>query len=213
MVYSYKKSRAFSKIHGTCWLLGLDHYYGKDEAIIRGQLQTLFGKPLYTGSDAEHQYSYVIIMENDQGAQYFLHVYSAKLGPSIGGNRKLDGIENAALELKQYIEKAAPSDYEYEGIYKDKYKIKMGVKKGEPYYFNINTETGQDLEANKIEGDQELVKLFEEMGWTAIWEARRKEQKALEIAQNLVNMGIPAETIISATGLDPEKVKALYQTT
>jgi predicted transposase/invertase (TIGR01784 family) len=30
-----------------------------------------------------------------------------------------------------------------------------------------------------------------------------------EIARNLVKMGLPVETIVSATGLDPEKVKTL----
>ena len=60
-------------------------------------------------------------------------------------------------------------------------------------------------------------KVFEEVGWIAKWKARGKaegeEQKALAIAQNLVNLGLPVETVISATGLDPEKVKALYQIT
>jgi hypothetical protein len=212
MAYSYKKSRALSKIRSTCRLLGLDYYYVKDKALIRGQLQTLFGNPLYTSPDVENQYGYVVIMENDQGAQYFLHVYSAKFGPSIGGNKKFDGIENAALELKQYISKAAPSDYEYEGIYKDILRIKMGVKNGEPYYFAININTGQDEEAKRIDEEQKLVKLLEEVGWIAKWEARGEEQKALAIAQNLVNLGIPAETVISATGLDPEKAKNMYQT-
>jgi predicted transposase/invertase (TIGR01784 family) len=35
--------------------------------------------------------------------------------------------------------------------------------------------------------------------------------KALAIAQNMIDLGLPFETIISATQLDPEKVKALYK--
>jgi predicted transposase YdaD len=37
------------------------------------------------------------------------------------------------------------------------------------------------------------------------------EEESFNIAQNLVKLGLPIETIISATQLDPEKVKALYQ--
>ena len=40
--------------------------------------------------------------------------------------------------------------------------------------------------------------------------ARAEERKALDIAQNMVNLGLSFETVVSATKLDPEKVKALY---
>ena len=84
-----------------------------------------------------------------------------------------------------------------------------------------------------------VEKVLEEVGWIAKWEARGRaegeaqgraegeaqgraegeaqgraegeEHKALAIAQNLVNLGLPLETVISATGLDPEKVKVLYK--
>ena len=52
----------------------------------------------------------------------------------------------------------------------------------------------------------ELNDVFEETGLAAIWE----ERKAFAIAQNLVNMGMPIETVVSATQLDPEKIKGLY---
>jgi len=38
-----------------------------------------------------------------------------------------------------------------------------------------------------------------------------REEESFSIAQNLVKLGLPIETIISATQLDPDKVKALYQ--
>jgi hypothetical protein len=41
-------------------------------------------------------------------------------------------------------------------------------------------------------------------------EARAEARKAMDIAQNLANLGISFETVVSATKLDPEKVKALY---
>ncbi|MDR2575308.1 MAG: hypothetical protein LBC52_02575 [Treponema sp.] len=75
------------------------------------------------------------------------------------------------------------------------------------------------LEAIRMGDAQMFEKVFEEVGWIAKWEARGRaegkaegeKQKALAIAQNMVNLGLPAETVISATGLEPEKVKALYK--
>jgi hypothetical protein len=56
---------------------------------------------------------------------------------------------------------------------------------------------------------------LENVGLTAKWEARGRtegeECKAFSIAQNMVNLGLPFETVVSATQLDPEKVKPLYQ--
>jgi len=42
-------------------------------------------------------------------------------------------------------------------------------------------------------------------------EARGEERRAIAIAENLVKLGMPPETIASATQLDPEKIKALYK--
>jgi len=59
--------------------------------------------------------------------------------------------------------------------------------------------------------------VIEETGLAAKWEARGEargeERKSFSIAQNLAKLGVPIETIISATQLDPEKVKTLYQQT
>jgi len=41
-------------------------------------------------------------------------------------------------------------------------------------------------------------------------EARATERTALSIAENMIKLGLPLETIVAATKLDPEKVKALY---
>ena len=38
-----------------------------------------------------------------------------------------------------------------------------------------------------------------------------EKRKSFSIAQNLVRLGLPIETVITATQLDPEKVKTLYQ--
>ena len=42
-------------------------------------------------------------------------------------------------------------------------------------------------------------------------EARGREREAITIAQNMVNLGIPFETVVSATKLDPDKVKTMYE--
>jgi hypothetical protein len=84
------------------------------------------------------------------------------------------------------------------------------------------------MEALKMSDSALTVeKVLEEAGLIAKWEARGEargvvigeargeargnEKKALAIAQNMINLGFPMESIISATELDPEKVKALYQ--
>jgi len=70
-------------------------------------------------------------------------------------------------------------------------------------------------EAIKMGDTLTVEQVFEEVGWTAKWEARGRAEgearKAFSIAQNLVKMGLPVETVASATELDPEKVKALYK--
>jgi len=57
-----------------------------------------------------------------------------------------------------------------------------------------------------------LEKVFIETGYAAKWEAEGRFEGAFSIAQNMVKLGLPIETVISATELDPEKVKTLYQT-
>jgi len=52
-----------------------------------------------------------------------------------------------------------------------------------------------------------LDKIFEEVSLAA----KREERKALNIAQKMINLGLPLETNISATEIDSEKVKELFQ--
>jgi hypothetical protein len=60
-----------------------------------------------------------------------------------------------------------------------------------------------------------LEQVFEEVGWIAKWKAKGKaegeELGALKIAKNMIAQGLPFDTIISSTQLDPDKVKKLYQ--
>jgi len=56
-----------------------------------------------------------------------------------------------------------------------------------------------------------LDEIFEESGLAKRLGDKYRAEEAFEIAQNLVNLGLPIETVVSATRLDPEKVRALYQ--
>ena len=64
-----------------------------------------------------------------------------------------------------------------------------------------------------------IDEVFERTGLAARWEARgeargearAKETEALAIARNMINLGLPTETIVSATKLDIEKVMGLYK--
>jgi len=69
-------------------------------------------------------------------------------------------------------------------------------------------------EAIEMGNISKLDRVFIETGLAAKWEARARaegEQRVFGIAQNMVKLGLPIETVISATQLDPEKVKTLYQ--
>ena len=66
-------------------------------------------------------------------------------------------------------------------------------------------------EAIEMKHISKLDRVFIETGLAAQWEADGEQHKAFSIAQNMVKLGLPIETVISATELDPEKVKTLYQ--
>jgi len=75
-------------------------------------------------------------------------------------------------------------------------------------------------EAIEMRKYTKLDKVFIETGLAAQWEAEGEARGRAEgrfegafgVAQNMVKLGLPIETVISATELDPEKVKTLYQT-
>ena len=203
MPYTYKKSSDFSLVNSTGRILGLEFRYGKERAKIRGQLQTLFGNPVYTSPNPEDAYGYVVIMENDQGIQYIFDVYSAKFGPSIGGNINIEGIEDAAQELKRYIAKATPSDYEYQGTYPDGCSVIMGVKDGEPYY----SKTQIEKKAKKRRPTFEEV--FTKAGLIPEWIERGRVQALEVVARNALAKGLPIDMIHDITGLGINKIKKL----
>ena len=67
-----------------------------------------------------------------------------------------------------------------------------------------------------------LEQVLERNGFIARWEARgeakgiaigeaKGKENVLRIAQNLIDLGLPFETIVSVTQLESEKVRALYR--
>jgi len=57
-----------------------------------------------------------------------------------------------------------------------------------------------------LDADEEFMKMLEKTNYAA----KLEESNALAIAENMMNMGLPFETIVSATMLDSEKVRCLY---
>jgi len=85
-------------------------------------------------------------------------------------------------------------------------------------YWDVITRANAGIVEEVIEmGNASLTleQVLENAGWIAKWEARGKakweNQKALKIAQNMINRGLSFEDIVSLTQLDPEQVKQLYQ--
>jgi hypothetical protein len=87
--------------------------------------------------------------------------------------------------------------------------------------FKANAEIIREV-AQMSDGTATLDRVLEEVGLTALWEARgeaRGEEKGKEegreegklaIAQNLIKMGLSLEKVVEATGLGIETVKSLY---
>ena len=131
-------------------------------------------------------------------------------------NRQLSAEENLWLrDLDNQL-----GSFETERITKEIFKLGKGVRINA--YFNVITRANRKI-FREVFGMKEVFEvveeLLEETGWTAKLEAkfeargeaRGEERKAINIAQNMINLGLPLETIISATRLESEKVKALYE--
>ena len=84
-------------------------------------------------------------------------------------------------------------------------------------YLNVITRANYHVieeVVNMNKADKSLEEVLVRTGIAAKVEARGVArggaEKALDIAQNLVNLGVPFETVVSATKLDPEKIKTMY---
>lgn len=133
--YMFTKTEDEEKIWGTskiCNIYGYSEY--EKMPLAYGQMQTLFGEPLYETENVESQYEYIIAVTDKEGTVTYLTVYSGPSGPAIGGR---EGDERAASALLTYICSAEASDYDYEGYYMDvPCKVREGVQDGVPYSWN-----------------------------------------------------------------------------
>jgi len=78
-------------------------------------------------------------------------------------------------------------------------------------YINVIARANADIIEEAANMSKSAKSLEEVLVRTGI-AARVEERNSLKIAKNLVNMGFPLETVVSATEIDPEKVKPMYKT-
>lgn len=150
--YTFARTEDEEKIRDTSKLC---NFYGYTEyektPLVYGQMQTLFGGPLYETENVENQYEYVISVTDGNGVETYLTVYSGPSGPAIGGR---EGDERAASALFTYICAAEAADYDYVGYYMDiPCRVWQGVEDGVPYYRT------EELHLT----DEELFSLYEKV--------------------------------------------------
>ena len=121
-------------------------------------------------------------------------------------NRRLSADEN--LWLKDLDNRLEPLEIRH--LTSEIYNLGKAARV-KAYLDAITTANIDSLqEALKMSGSGlTLDQVFEEAGLVAKWEAKGRQSEKFDIAQNMVNLGLPLETIVSATSLDPEKVKEL----
>ena len=128
-------------------------------------------------------------------------------------SRKLSVEEN--IWLKSLSNRLSPADFEL--IRQE--RSRQGKAAQLEAYIDViaraNTVTLK--EALSMGRKPTLEEVLEEAGLLAEWKDRGRaeeraesERKAFVVAQNLINLGLPFETVVSATELDPGKVKAMY---
>jgi len=137
-------------------------------------------------------------------------------------NRRLSGEEN--IWLKDLDNKLEPP--EKRRITAEIYRLgKDKAERIKAYLYVVTRANRNSLrEAGKMSDcgltiDELWDELLIEIGYAARWEAKGeargrakgREDEAFDIAQNMVKLGLPIETVITATHLDPDKVKELYQ--
>ena len=119
--------------------------------------------------------------------------------------------EISLLKTFEEIGVLATLEAKVEPLYKTylmaKYKAEMEAEMKAEISAKIEAEYQARIEAEiraKIKAEYQAEK-------ETRYQAEGEEHKAVTIAQNMINLGLPLEIIISATNLEPETVKALYQ--
>ena len=153
MEYSFETSKNLNLIAGTSKIDNILLWPHSDDDMVKvqGQLLKLFGEPIYITPNLENAYIYVIVASDNTGKQFILSVYCGPSGPAIGGDKKIEGIQNVVERLKQYIQQAEPVDFEYVGYYLDTgSKITYEIKNGIISYSSVQIK-GEELEkAHKL---------------------------------------------------------------
>lgn len=87
--------------------------YGSFMARFRGSLLTLFGKPLFSGSDADEAFTYIIKARNSNGQRWLITAYDGPSGPAFGAIDPLSLQSNTVAEsLLALVEATPPADFE-----------------------------------------------------------------------------------------------------
>lgn len=138
--YQFKAVNDQKKISGSNIMNiihGFPADYSEQTVLIYGKLKTLFGDPLYEEKDVENQYAYGVVTTTEDGREIFLHAYNGPSGPAIGGQQDEES-RQAAYQLSEMIQQAAPTDFDYVGYYLDgPSRIREGIKNGVPYYEEV----------------------------------------------------------------------------
>jgi len=146
------------------------------------------------------------VEENSPG---IYNVIGDILAIQIIDSRKLSADDN--LWLKRLRNKLAPKEMRrlLAEISRQGKAARVGA------YLDVIARANKDCirEAFKMSDNQYAAfqEVLEEVGVSAKWEAKGEERKAMKVAQKMINLGLPLETIVSATDLDYKKVEALYQ--
>lgn len=151
--YQFKTVSDQKKIGGSNIINIIEGFppdYIEQAVLIYGKLKTLFGEPLYEEKDLENQYTYGVVTTTEDGREIFLHAYNGPSGPAIGGQQDAESRE-AAYQLSELIQQAAPTDYDYVGYYLDgPVRIREGIKNGVPYFEEIPLDDLSEEEMDKI---------------------------------------------------------------
>jgi hypothetical protein len=88
-------------------------------------------------------------------------------------------------------------------------KVPHGAPVGAYLYMLMMANAQVAQEVLKMSDIATLEEVFEGLPITEYWEARGKEEKAVQIARNLKKIGLPPEQIAATTGLTEQQINGL----
>jgi predicted transposase/invertase (TIGR01784 family) len=184
-----------------------------------------------TYDDLQRAYQITIMAKNsffpDDDFFHTFEYYDPERRVSLGGRSRIITLELS--KLKKVVEKpvAEMSATEYWAVYfryltniKKRRKINEILKREEGIVMAsevLMTISKDEIERTRLMSEhkrqldiQSKLVHAKRMGIQKGM-AQGREEKTFEIARNMAKLGIPVETIVSSTHLDPEKVKMLYK--